>query len=313
MKQPVPSRQPHAKQTYNPDKNVRTLVTPEGIDLHLRIADGGARVGAFMIDLLIMIVTLIVVTYALSFTTVAMGVVGGILLGSSGEVIYAVWLLFAFFLRNFYFMFFEMGPRAATPGKMLMKTRVANRHGGHLKANAVFARNAMRELEFFLPLAFLLSAMFGFNQGVDGWLTWLGLIWSFIFLLFPLFNKDRLRAGDLIAGTWVVKSPKPILSKDLAGAPKTTGRYTFSQKQIDAYGVKELHVLENVLRKSDPKTLEEVTARIMTKIEWPNPDKTENTNAARREFLNAYYAALRRKLETKLLFGVRREDKFDKR
>ena len=306
MKQPAPSRHPQAKKTYNPDKNVRTLVTPEGIDLRLRIAEGGARAGAFMIDLIIMIVTLIAISYFLAYATSGMDNTGE-------EIVVAVWLLFAFFLRNFYFMFFEMGPRAATPGKMLMKTRVANRRGGHLKANAVFARNAMRELEFFLPLVFLLSAMFGSNQGVDGWLTWLGLIWSFIFLLFPLFNKDRLRAGDLIAGTWVVKSPKPILSKDLAGAPKTTGRYMFSQKQIDAYGVKELHVLENVLRKSDPKTLEEVTARIMTKIEWPNPDKTENTNAARREFLNAYYAALRRKLETKLLFGVRREDKFDKR
>ncbi len=297
---------PRTNSTYNADKNVRTLVTPEGIDLRLRIADGGARVGAFTLDLTIMIVTLIAVTYALSFTTIGMG-------DSGEEVVVAVWMLFAFFLRNFYFMFFEMGPKAATPGKMAMKIRVANRRGGHLKANAVFARNAMRELEFFLPLSFFLSALFMMNQGVDGWLTLLGLIWSFIFLLFPLFNKDRLRAGDLIAGTWVVQSPKPFLSKDLAETQKPDGRYRFSQSQIDAYGVKELHVLENVLRKNDPKTVEEVTGRIMGKIEWPNPEKTENTNAARREFLNAYYAALRGKLETKLLFGVRREDKFDRR
>jgi uncharacterized RDD family membrane protein YckC len=306
VKQPISSQSSRSKPIYNPDKNVRTLVTPEGIDLRLRIADGGARVGSFVIDLVIMLVTLIAITYFLGFATSGMDAAGE-------EIVVAVWLLFAFFLRNFYFMFFEMGPKAATPGKMLMKIRVANRHGGHLKANAVFARNAMRELEFFLPLAFLLSAMFGYNQGVDGWLTLLGMIWSFIFLLFPLFNKDRLRAGDLIAGTWVVSSPKPMLSKDLARAPKTTGRYLFSQKQIDAYGVKELHVLENVLRKNDPKTIEEVTTRIMTKIEWPNPDKTENSHTARREFLNAYYAALRGKLETKLLFGIRRADKFDKR
>ncbi len=306
MKQPKPSRNSFSKSTYNPDKNVRTLVTPEGIDLRLRIADGGARVGGFIIDLVIMIVTLIAINFFLSYATIGMKDTGK-------EIVVAVWLLFAFFLRNFYFMFFEMRPKAATPGKMLMKIRVANRRGGHLKANAIFARNAMRELEFFLPLVFLLSVMFGLNQGVNGWLTWIGLIWSFIFLLFPLFNKDRLRAGDLIAGTWVVKSPKPILSKDLAAAPKTKGRYIFSQQQVDAYGVKELHVLENVLRKRDPKTVEEVTARIMTKIEWPDTDKTDNSHAARCEFLNAYYAALRGKLETKLLFGVRRTDKFDKR
>ncbi len=305
MKKTKPSKRTRTKQTFNPDKNVRTLITPEGIDLRLRIADGGARVGAFVIDLFIMIITLIAITYILSYSTSGMDDTGE-------EIIIAVWLLFAFFLRNFYFMFFEMGTKAATPGKMLMNTRVANRQGGHLKANAVFARNALRELEFFLPLAFLLSAMFGFNQGVEGWLVWLGLIWSFIFMLFPLFNKDRLRAGDLIAGTWVVKSPKPILSKDLAGASKPLGRYIFSQKQIDAYGVKELHVLENVLRKSDPKTIKEVTNRIMIKISWPEPVKTDDNNA-RREFLNAYYSALRGRLETKLLFGVRRTDKFDKR
>ena len=61
----------------------------------------------------------------------------------------------------------------------------------------------------------------------------------------------------------------------------------------------------------------EVTERIMKKIEWPKPDKdldkTENSHADKHEFLNAYYAALRGKLETKLLFGVRRKDKFDKR
>jgi len=139
-------------------------------------------------------------------------------------------------------------------------------------------------------------------------------------LLFPLFNKDRLRAGDLIAGTWVVKSPKLRLSKDLSDAPKPADghiRYVFTPRQIDAYGVKELHVLENVLRKNDPVTITEVTSRIMQKIEWPKPDKapdrTEDTNAAKLEFLNAYYAALRGKLETKLLFGVRRKDKFDRR
>ncbi|MCF6275956.1 MAG: RDD family protein, partial [Robiginitomaculum sp.] len=149
-----------------------------------------------------------------------------------------------------------------------------------------------------------------------GWMIFLGLIWSFIFLLFPLFNKDRLRAGDLIAGTWVVKSPKLHLSKDLSDAQKSRDgqvRYIFTPSQIDAYGVKELHVLENILRKNDAHTIGEVTERIMKKIEWPKPDKTNNTPTAQGEFLNAYYAALRGKLETKLLFGVRRKDKFDRR
>ena len=49
-----------------PTKMPRTLVTPEGIDLRLRIADGGARVGAFLIDLMIMVTALIAMTYAIA-------------------------------------------------------------------------------------------------------------------------------------------------------------------------------------------------------------------------------------------------------
>ncbi len=307
-------RKNHAiKPASNSDKNVRTLVTPEGIDLRLRIATGGARVSAFMIDLLIMFAVLIALNIAINAVRSDMD-------DGGAEIAEAIWYLFAFILRSFYFMAFEMGPKAATPGKRLLKIRVANRAGGHLTANAIFARNALRELEFFLPLAFVVSVIFFSYRGVDAWLILFGLIWSFIFLLFPLFNKDRLRAGDLIAGTWVVKSPKLRLSKDLSDAtkmPKDQARYIFTPRQIDAYGVKELHVLENVLRRDEPNMIGEVTERIMKKIEWPAPEKdaskTENNTAAQREFLNAYYAALRGKLETKLLFGVRRKDKFDKR
>ncbi len=284
------------------ERNLRTLVTPEGIDLRLRLADAGARVGGFIIDLVIMVVSLIVMTFAIGFAMGGMGEAGR-------EIAVIIWLLGFFILRNFYFMFFEMGPKAATPGKRLLKTRVAARNGGHLTANAVFARNAMREIEFFLPLAMV----FSLDNSVSGWISFFAFVWSMIFLLFPLFNRDKLRAGDFIAGTWVVNAPRKRLSKDLSAAkPAAEFRYVFTPAQIDAYGVKELHVLENVLRKNNPKTVTEVTERIMTKIEWPAPDKIENTNAGQREFLGAYYAALRGKLETKLLFGVRRKDKFDK-
>jgi len=301
MNQAVPQTATKKHRGYNPDKNVRTLITPEGIDLRLRLADTGSRIGAFLIDIGIMVIALIIFTIGLTYTFAQLGETGA-------ELGFVIWILGFFILRNFYFMFFEMGPKGATPGKRLVKVRVASRTGGHLTPSAVFARNAMREIEFFLPLGFAFSG----ESGVGGWMVLLGFIWSMIFLLFPLFNKDNLRAGDLIAGTWVVQSPKLKLSKDLAGAPKTRGRYSFTPAQVDAYGVKELHVLETVLRKNNPKTVEEVTERIMNKIEWPDPDIVGNGNTEQREFLNAYYAALRAKLETKLLFGVRRKDKFDK-
>jgi uncharacterized RDD family membrane protein YckC len=278
-----------------PQDTTREFVTPEGVDLRLRIGEAGERAAAFVIDVVILVVALIVVSI----------VSAGVLLASQlrgVEMAAIVWLLIAFFLRSFYFMAFEMHPRAATPGKRIMGLRVIARGGGRLTADAVFARNALRELEVFLPLSFLVSQ----GDGIDAWVILLGLIWSGIFLFFPLFNRDRLRVGDLVAGTMVVKAPRRKLPPDLADERPTVGVLSFTQAQVDAYGVKELHVLEEVLRRADKPTLRAVAERIRAKIGWQG-EPVEDA-----EFLAAYYAALRGRLETRMLFGHRRRDKFDK-
>jgi len=275
-------------------RNSRELITPEGIDLNVKLATRGSRAGAFCIDLLIMIIVLIAFTWGL-FSLID---------ADSSEMGMVIWTLFFFFVRSFYFMFFEMSRRAATPGKMILKIRVAARGKARLTANAVFARNALREIEVFLPLSFLLS-----NAGsVDGWISLIGLIWSGIFLFFPCFNKDKLRAGDLIAGTWVVEAPRTALLTDLSTARTASSKYVFSSTQINAYGVHELHVLEDVIRRNNFDTVREVSERIRTKIEW-----AEGAGDNDIEFLKAYYGALRGRLENKMLFGVRRKDKHDTR
>ncbi len=230
-------------------------------------------------------------------------VLGG--LAAGGEIALMIFILVAFFLRNLYYMFFEMWPKAATPGKRICKIRVASRSHARLTANAVFARNAMREIEINLPLSFLFAG----GASVDGWIALLGFLWSGIFLFFPLFNKDRLRAGDLVAGTWVVRAPKPILADDLAehSVDINTG-FIFTPQQVEAYGVHELHVLENVIRAKDQETVKDVAERIRAKISWARGMSEDDL-----DFLKAYYASLRGRLETRLLFGVRRKDKFDKR
>jgi uncharacterized RDD family membrane protein YckC len=219
-----------------------------------------------------------------------------------------VWLLGAFALRNGYFVMFELTPRAATPGKRIMGLRVAARDGGRLTAEAVFARNALREIEFFLPLTFIFASGAGAEDPIAGWLVLLGLTWTGGFALFPLFNRDRLRVGDFVAGTWLVKAPRERLGIDLLDAQDAavSGGFVFTAAQAGAYGIKELHVLEDVLRRKDKKTLAAVADRIRAKIGW-RPREGE-TDAA---FLAAYYGALRARLETQLLFGRRRKDKFD--
>ena len=273
----------------------RTLITPEGVDLSLRLADTGQRISAFLLDLMIMIAVLVGATILLA----ALGLSGT---ANSALIAMIIWLLGFFILRNFYFIIMEMGGRGATFGKRIAGVRVVARNGGRLTADAVIARNLMREIEFYLPLSFL-----GANeaQGTgDALATLFGLLWTCIFLFFPLFNRDRLRVGDLLAGTWVVRIPKRQLGLDLIGQQQFETGFRFTDKQLDVYGSFELQTLEQVLRTGNADSIESVAATIRTKIDaWDNsPDA---------DFLNAYYEALRLRLERNLLFGKRRLDKFD--
>ena len=287
----------------------RSFVTPEGVDLRLRVGTAGERAAAFLLDAAIVLATLIAFVVAIGTVAVALASLGAPgLRDGLGSAVFIVWLLGFFFLRNFYFVFFELGARAATPGKRVMGLRVAARDGGRLTAEAVFARNAMREIEIFLPLTFLLASSQAGADPITGWLMLLGILWTGGFALFPLFNRDRLRVGDFVAGTWVVKSPRTRLSIDLLDAQEAAqGAFSFTPDQAGAYGIKELHVLEDVLRRKDSKTMTAVADRIRVKIGWRA--QAGETDAA---FLSAYYAALRGRLETRLLFGHRRQDKFDK-
>ncbi|HEY1926277.1 MAG TPA: RDD family protein [Caulobacteraceae bacterium] len=277
----------------------RALVTPEGVALPIALGSTGDRIGAFLTDLLIIAAALVVLTIVAGLAAWAIG-------AKSGEVIVIIWLAGFFVLRCFYFTLFELGPRAATPGKRFMRLRVVARNGGRLGAESILVRNALREIEVFLPLT-LLAASGAVGEPVDAVIVLLALAWTGIFLFFPLFNRDRLRPGDLVAGSWVVRIPRPTLLRDLATpSGHDAVRFAFTPEQVDAYGVKELHLLEGVLRRMDRRTLSLVAERIRGRIGWiPAPDEGEV------DFLTAYYAALRGRLEQRLLFGRRRRDKFD--
>lgn len=280
-----------------PHDGWRELVTPEGVDLRLKVGAYAERFAALAIDLLILLGGLI------AFSLAAAAVAWATKITWIGEALGVVWILGVFLLRNAYFLIFELQPRAATPGKRTMGLRVVAADGGRLTADAVFARNALREVELTLPAV----ALFSRGQGVDAVLILLGVIWTGTFVLFPLFNRDRRRLGDLAAGTMVVKVPKTVLQPDLADTERQAARgVAFTPAQLDAYGIKELHVLEQVIRGRDRKAIAEVAMRIRAKIAWEGPSDMPDLT-----FLNAYYAALRGRLESRMLFGRRRADKFD--
>ena len=280
----------NARRTKAPVARRRSFVTPEGVDLQLELGGAGTRAAAFLIDVTLMLIVMIAVTLALFALDKA----------TQADIAKILWLIGAFVLRNGWFVLFEMGGRGATPGKRLMGLRVVARDGARLTGGAVLARNAMREIEIFLPLSFL--AMQSAHGQADAFLVLFSLSWSGIFLFFPLFNRDRLRIGDLIAGTWVVRTVSGTLGDDL-GATLSRERRTFPEAALSLYGVYELQTLEEVLRGGRDDAIATVAATIRRKADLPDDGDDYR-------FLSDYYAALCARLERGLMVGQRRADKF---
>lgn len=269
----------------------RSFVTPEGVDLRLELGSATARATAFLLDGLIIVISLVVVSVVLSLLHLA---------NPESGLFAMIWLIGLFVLRNGWFVLFEMGSRGATPGKRLMKLRVIARDGGRLTGAAVVARNAMREIEIFLPLSFLGAR--AAEGSADGFLILSALLWTGIFLFFPLFNRDRLRVGDLVAGTWVVNNARAKLDVDLAAQTTQRPRRVFSDAALDVYGVYELQTLEDVLRKNREEAVVTVAALIRRKAGLPDDGDDYG-------FLSDYYAALCARLERGMMLGRRRDNK----
>lgn len=300
------------------DGRERTLVTPEGLALPLTIAARGSRAGALMIDVMIIMLSLLV--GALTILWILTGVLDGTsfdadqLSNGAAEFLGILLTLFVFCAWYGYFLVQELGPRGATLGKRIVGIRIAARGGARLTPEAVIARNLLRDIEIFYPLAFLfmLSSLASAGEEI-GMLGWVATGWFALFALFPFFNRDALRAGDIIAGTWVVERPRARLAAVLSaqgaaaaeGESAVTGaRYDFGDAELSVYGEKELQTLERMLREANPDALHAVHATICRKIGW-DPGAGDE-----RAFLEAFYAQLRAKLEGDMRFGKRKADKF---
>ena len=227
----------------------------------------------------------------------------------------SLFLLANFVLRNAYFMLFEVQGGGATPGKRTFHLRVVSRDGGALLPEQVIARNLTREFEVFLPMV-VLTAPQGLFPDLPPWAAFMSSAWLLVGALFPLFNRERLRLGDLLGGTIVVAMPRIILLDELSAevAPAQSGtaagdRYSFTPEQLDQYGIEQLQVLEQLLRHREAagqdEVFEAVVRRIEAKIAWDTPTSASETE----RFLRQFYHQLRSRLEHKVLFGVRQEHK----
>jgi uncharacterized RDD family membrane protein YckC len=294
------------------NRRQREILTAEGLTLPLTLASRGARAAAVLIDLGLIFTAVLIITLLLGWLETAIG--QGKAAQAAFQTVLVIWIIAVFLCRVAWFTAFELGPRGATPGKRALGIRIAARPGAdgaatRLSTEAVIARNLLRDIELFMPAVFIGGAVMG---GQDTALAaWSSLIWVAIFALFPLFNRDALRCGDLIAGTWVVEAPRRRLDQALSlgeaaqGTSALTGAsYRFSPADLAVYGEYELQMLERVLRDNRADAMADVAERICAKIGWSAGQGDE------RAFLEAYYTQLRARLETGMRLGRRKADRF---
>jgi uncharacterized RDD family membrane protein YckC len=282
----------------------RVVMTPEGLPLVLTLAGKDIRLAAFLMDLFLMtLFILIFSTFLYNFFELTSLIT--ITIAEFG----------IFLITQFYFIYFELAWQGRTPGKKCYNLRVVNRRGGELTPAAIVARNLTREVEIFLPLSLFFQSLFSvvlFNDGT----TVASLFWALTLSALPLFSKAMLRAGDFLAGTMVVVMPQRVLLTDLfqtAKADEEPPSFTFSPSQLSVYDFKQLVVLEDILRKVSDlpkisqshynKALAAVCRKICQKIGYrQSVPPTEE-----RGFLTDFYKAQRAVLERALIYGQRRE------
>lgn len=149
---------------------LRTVQTPEGIDLHLPVAGLVPRTLAWLIDALIRLLI-----YS-GLATVLL------VFGDTGAGLY---LLAAFVIEWFYPVLFEVLRDGQTPGKRSYGIRVLHDDGTPIGWSASLIRNLLRVVDF-LPI------MYGFGMASI------------------MLNRDFKRLGDLAAGTIVIYRDVPL-------------------------------------------------------------------------------------------------------
>ena len=142
----------------------REVEVPEGITLSLPVAGYVSRALAFIIDLIVRFVIIIIV---------------GQIIDSFGNFGSGLYLLTAFIVEWFYPVLFEVLWYGQTPGKRVMGILVVNDDGTPIDWSSSIVRNLLRFADF-LPF-----------------------LWGFG-ILSMLLNRDFKRLGDMAAGTLVI-------------------------------------------------------------------------------------------------------------
>ena len=181
---------------------MRTVETPEGCRIGLRVAGLGARARAWMIDLVIRrVIYLVAVEVLVIFGKVGFGAI----------------TLIVFALEWLYPVCFEAAWHGATPGKRVCRLAVLRDDGGPVDWGAAMIRNTLRIVDF-LPLLYMAGTVCMFAR------------------------RDFKRLGDVAAGTIVVytdEPPVPALAADGPSEPPPVPLAIDEQRAVIGFTLRE--------------------------------------------------------------------------
>lgn len=217
----------------------RSIETPEGVELGLRLAGPVVRGYAWIIDVLIRtaLYTGIWVVFLLVMGKFGMGLA----------------LIAVFLVEWFYPVVFELYNMGATPGKRSMGIKVVHDDGTEVTLQSSLLRNLLRAVDF-LPF------LYGFG------------------LLSMMFNRDFKRLGDLTAGTIVIYTDKLSEASDIKkmspltppislAAPEQKAIIQYAER-LDLFTPQRCSELANILEEVTHEKDDKGVQRLLQYANW---------------------------------------------
>lgn len=206
---------PHGRERP-PLDTVAEIETPEHIRFRYQLAGPGRRITAYLVDLLIRGISVLVVLLILRMSSVFMFSLDGFSTGAT--------LLLVFAVEWGYYVLFESLWSGRTPGKRAMNLRVVKEGGYPTGFLDIVLRNLLRAADF-LPSFYAVG------------LTVMGLD--------PRFR----RLGDMIAGTIVIVEDHARLAQALVIQPPPTADELAGLPARPDLGTDDLEALDLFLRR----------------------------------------------------------------
>ena len=164
---------------------LQSIELAEGVEIRLRIAGPLLRGFAWLIDMIVIGVVLMLSALIMTIAGIVMG----------GNVAEGVMLLLAFFMSWWYPVMFEVSPWGATPGKKICGLRVMQPSGAPVTWSQAIVRNFLRVVDLHPPF------------------------WGLPGLVSCLSTRRFQRLGDLAAGTVVAYERSEVMPESSAPPP----------------------------------------------------------------------------------------------